>query len=340
MKLDEAIEKFLTYRKGVGYERNTVRQEESVLGKFLAVIGNIQTGNLGPQHGERFNTWLLEQGYAPRSVNIYMGALRRFLGWCSTHRYVSRDVLGTTRPAKVIEPPRRRLPARDFPRLLDACTHPQQRIVVALGLYLFLRASEVRSLRIRDVRLDDAEIDVFQPKTKRWDTMPIFKPLDAELRRWLTWLAEDQQQPLHPDWFLVASRRRPRLESLPGGKRRSVPRETNSVDPLRPTAHPQRAVQRALQGIGWDTEGQREGCHTLRRSGARALFDDEVEAGEVRDGILRDIQSMLHHRSSSQTEHYLGVEADIQRRNTRFKGREMFHRTESDNVVALHAKEG
>ena len=114
-------------------------------------------------------------------MNIYMGALRRFLGWCSTHRYVSRDVLGTTRPAKVIEPQRRQLPARDFPRLLDACTHPQQRIVVALGLYLFLRASEVRSLRIRDVRLDSAEINSVPAQDEAvGDTMPIFKPLDAE----------------------------------------------------------------------------------------------------------------------------------------------------------------
>ena len=40
----------------------------------------------------------------------------------------------------------------------------------------------------------------------------------------------------------------------------------------------------------------------------------------MHDGILRDIQSMLHHRQASQTEHYLGVEADIQRRTPRFQG--------------------
>jgi len=231
---------------------------------------------------------------------------------------------------------------QDFPRLLDACTNPQQRIIVALGLYLFLRASEVRELRIGSVNLDRGEVLVYQPKTSRYDEMPICAELDTELRRWLTWYAQDAgpvHGPLDPEWFLVPARMPMTLENPEGGRGngRPVPRGEGSVNPHKRVGTPHRAVQKALNAIGWRVEGDREGCHTLRRSGARALFDTLVESGEVRDGVLRVVSAMLHHKSTSMTEHYLGLEADVEKRNDMFKNRQMFA-TPTTNVVALVAE--
>ena len=88
-----------------------------------------------------------------------------------------------------------------------------------------------------------------------------------------------------------------------------------------------RIAQRALVGIGFDTHDEhgvtaREGMHTLRRSGARALFNELVLEGY--DGALRTVQSYLHHSSSTMTERYLGLAEDRHRRNKEFVGRNLY----------------
>ena len=75
-----------------------------------------------------------------------------------------------------------------------------------------------------------------------------------------------------------------------------------------------------------------EGSHTLRRSGARALFDRLAESGY--DRSLRIVQSMLHHSSVTITEKYIGVTPDQRSRDEIIKGQEMYPVRE-ENVVSL-----
>ena len=343
MKLSEAIDEYLGYRRTAGYAKNTVRVESQALGLLLAEVGNIQTTKLDSRHGERYMAAMLSAGLKPGTVNLYRGAFRRFSQWCYQRRYLpgGSTPLGTTRNLVVAQPPRRRIPAHDFPRLLDACWHPQQRIIVALGLYLFLRASEVAALDVRSVDLARGEILVYQPKTGRWDEMPICSELDEELRRWMTWYAVDQEASLQPEWPLVPARKRTSMFNDGSGKCGGRP-----LLPLRGQMNPASRVkqvhlkvQQALRGFGWEVSADdREGGHTLRRSGARALFDHLVATGEVRDGVLRLVSAMLHHKSVQMTERYLGLEADVERRNSMFKGAQMFATT-TENVVTLRAAE-
>jgi hypothetical protein len=87
-----------------------------------------------------------------------------------------------------------------------------------------------------------------------------------------------------------------------------------------------------------------EGCHTLRRSGARALFDDLVERGGY-DGVLRHVSAMLHHKSTLMTERYLGLDVDVKKRNDLIRGKKMY-RTQRDmvedspNVTVIGAESG
>jgi hypothetical protein len=59
-----------------------------------------------------------------------------------------------------------------------------------------------------------------------------------------------------------------------------------------------------------------------------------VETGEVRDGVLRIVSSMLDHRSAQTTEGYLGLEADREKVASLLRGRQMFA-TSTENVVSL-----
>lgn len=340
MRLDEAIAEYTAGRTSVGYAKNTLKVERRALDLLLETVGNIHLRNLSGQHGEQYVASLLSKNMTPAVLNLYQGVIRRFSEWAVKRRYMTSASALAGRRFIVANAPRRRIPARDFARLLDACVHPQQRVIVALGLYLFLRSSEISHLDVQHVNLDAGEILVYQPKTKRYDEMPICGELDTELRRWLTWYAEDQAPvngALLPHWPLVPARSRMTMVndgSGKGGGRPDVP-DHGQVNPYSRAAQVHSKVQDALRRFGWEVgPADREGVHTLRRSGARALFDEMVDTGDIRDGVLRIVQAMLHHKSVTMTEHYLGLEADRERRNDQFKGRRMF-RPVAENVVEL-----
>ena len=226
--------------------------------------------------------------------------------------------------------PRTRVEPKDFGAFLDACSTPHERIVVALGLYLFVRASEITAIRVKDVDLDKQEILIRVMKSQLADPMPICQELDAELRRWLTWYSTDIRCPLEGDFFLVPRRRRRPLGndgSGPGGGF-MIERAHNNCVPDQQLQRAHRYVQKPLLAFGVDLRGEdgkstMEGVHTLRRSGARALFDGMVDEGSY-DGILRYVSAMLHHKSTVMTERYLGLDVDVKKRNDLLKGHLMF----------------
>jgi integrase len=343
VRLDEAIEEYIGHRQAIGYARNTTKVERQALDILLVTVGNIQARSLDARHGEMYIAAMTSKGLKPATVNLYRGAFRRFCSWGATRRHIpgNANPLGTTRNLRVSSPPRRRVSSRDFPRLLDAAEHPQSRIVVALGLYLFLRAGEVVALDVENVNLDDSHILVYQPKTGRYDEMPICTELDTELRRWLTWYATDVAQKygsIQPHWPLVPPRHQPKLLNDGSGKNGGMPfiPEFGQLNPMRRAGQLQGKAQDALRGIGWTvTPDDREGIHTLRRSGARALYEQLISVGEAaRDDAIGTVQAMLHHKTRNLTEHYIGLEAEREKRDSRLAGRAMFP-THQTNVVPM-----
>jgi integrase len=218
--------------------------------------------------------------------------------------------------------------------------------------YLTSLAAFVKWLRSR--RYTGARSDIManvRMKTKAVDVMPISYELDIELRRWLTWYAQDIDGPLKDDYWLVPTRRRPAMAndgSGPGGGY-MVRREHGNCRPTVKGKRLHRYVQRAMVNFGMDIrdadgKSMMEGCHTLRRSGARALFDDLVERGGY-DGVLRHVSAMLHHKSTLMTERYLGLDVDVKKRNDLIRGKKMY-RTQRDmvedspNVTVIGAESG
>ena len=331
--LSDAIEDYVRYRR-TAYKKATATASEQSLRQFLAVTGNIQTKALMPRHAERFQTTMLTAGKKPATVNNRMSQLSAFSNWLVSNRYTPARFTGTVRMIPVPPKAKLRVPVQDFERLLDSTDRPDRRITVALGLYMFLRGGEIRTLKVGDVRLDEAKIDVVIHKTNQLDEMPICWELDQELRRWFVAYAEDLGRPLDRNDYLVPAHHR-----FPGWLERP---KTGNYQPHKMVLRPFHHVQQVLDAAGYPVrdEGKLngEGVHTLRRSGARALYDALVEGRlgdpSARDDALRQVMSALHHSSITITEMYIGLERDRQKRDKTLAGIRFLPQT-AENVVEL-----
>lgn len=338
-KLSDAIDLYTAARVGAGMARNTVRNDKQHLTKLLTSTGNIWTHDLNPQHVD--NLFATEATrLSDASLNVMHSSISAFIKWCQGRGFMSRDndPLVGRRYRKVAPKDRLLIPPHQFAPLLDAADshHARDRALIALNLYLMLRQSELADLRIGDVDMEAGRITVRVHKTKQVDDMPIPLELDVELRRWITRYQAAIGGRLLPEWYLLPSRTSHAMVRGWHGRFERA-EDAAGLRPLRPVARPHDVVKRAVTGIGY-TQVTHEGCHTLRRSGARALFDELSQNGY--DGALRMVQTQLHHSSSVMTERYLGLTVDRRRRDTLLTGQPMFPSLHNEGTVVRLVKEG
>lgn len=348
VRVSDAIDEYLASSQARGDRPNTLRAKRTALDRLLRdeKCGNILIRSVTSRHIDHVFETMRRDQLAARSVNGYRQVLGHFFDWCQARRYIPVGVtpMTGTRTQRVMPRKRVTIPPARFGDLLDAAeaSSRRDRTVVALGLYLFLRQSEIVSLTVGDVHLDEGTIDVTIHKTQDRDRMPISRELDGELRAWLTYYAADAGQ-LKPGWPLTPAKASPRWRGIAQGVLERVDGGTCALNPNRPLIQPHLAVQRALVRAGYrirDDDGRRnyEGIHTLRRSGARALYESLTARGH--DYAIREVQAMLHHKSVTMTEHYLSITADLKRRDENIRGKVMFPGIVVSNVVELRRAGG
>ena len=326
VKLGQAITDYITWRAGVKQVAPmTLRGDKGTLSSLTKTLGDIYVHNITEEHMAKWAA--ANRGWAANTWNLALGRIGHFFDWCARARYLSRtaDLLVALSTRKQVQKERIRVPANHFPQLLDAAqvVHPRNRAVLATGLYLFLRSGELRSLNVADAQLSKGLMKTVIHKSGGiFDEMPIVAELDTELRNWLTTYSVSVGTELRPEWPL-----------FPGLKYSIHWQDKVHIAPEFRFGRAEQIAQDALAEIGYAAErGTREGMHTLRRSGARALFDRLCD--DSYDGALRLVQSMLHHASSQTTEIYLGLNVDRHRRDSLLRGNKMFP-TDATNVVEL-----
>ena len=329
LKLVQAQQEWLTHLTASGASVGTFKAYKGTTDALLRVTGDIYALHVTPQHIDRF--FLVHSAWGPSTRNSHLSHIRSFFGFCRARGWMHRDTDPTFgwRKLKVPKPESPRIPVAEWGKLFAATRHPQEGIVLATGLYLFLRASEQKRIQLKHIHLDTQEIEVFRQKTQDWDLMPISAELDGHIRAHLSWMSS-QWEP-HPDHYLCPSR----LANQSRDERAKF-NSPGDTDPTKPINLPYRTVQRILGRAGYPTEKQGE--HTLRRSGARAYFDSLVAQGF--DGALRRVQSMLGHESTESTEVYLGLDGDRYARNKDLKGQLMFPGAVATNVVPIRREIG
>ena len=328
---------------------NTIRRKRTAYNALEAIIGRpIQVRHVTTEHLD-LTYEVLGKTNGPDSLNVHRSTFRTFFAWCrdrdlipATHNPANHDAWEALPPRKFM------LGVDEFDDLLEAAQTPRDRAVLAIGLFLFLRSSEIRTLRIGDVDLEAGTIDVTVWKTKQRDTMPLSEELHEELTEWLEFYAEKVGD-LKPSYYLVPGRHFQMSRYCPSAKG-LVPLD-EGIERLRPTLRlgkPERVISRTLRALGYPAideatgEVNRQGVHILRRSGARALFDALREEGY--SGALQRVRAMLHHASVTMTEKYLDLDIEVDQRNEKFRGKEMFpgrartRKGHAGNVVPLAAR--
>lgn len=334
--LHEAISAFQDWRRSRGIAAGTLKRDRATLISLERSAGpRLKVSSLTTAHIDAF--FLERSALAPQTQNLDLSTLRVFCTFLETrgfHRKAT-NLLVDYRPLKYAPEARRRVPVGEFPALLDSATHPRDRMVIALGLYLFLRASEIRLIRVQDVSLATDEVSVRVPKTRDSDIMPISAELARELRSWLTYYSSKMGQ-LAPDWFLVPTFSNRSFHRDAAG-RIIAPLEPD-LEPARPVSIPERVVQKVLTNHGWPTT-HKEGVHTLRRSGARALYD-ELAATDGHSNALETVSAMLHHKIMATTQVYLGLTESRRKRDRIIAGRPMFPSLSDPSVTPLRQGDG
>lgn len=240
------------------------------------------------------------QGLQAVSFNRYRSVLKVFFDYGVQMRWVDTNPVANIVRARPDAPKSRlMLNAGELLSLLDHCTIPVERIACSIGMNTGLRGNDVRHLTVFDASIASGVIQTEIRKTRKLDVKPITMELHWELTKWLNTYAElmgCSREDMKSDWLLV-----PSFHYFPirGGEPQL------RLRPSQVHQAPWRMVQRPLHKMGYPTRG--EGFHTLRRSSARALFESLRDAGEGRDHALMIVKEFLNHASTSQTEHYLGL---------------------------------
>lgn len=329
--IGNAVDAYLAELAAMGVEPSTLKNRRSLLTRFAEHVGpRLDSRRIDTTHVVSF---VNAQAWSPSTRYERIGQMRTFFKWCRGRRYflLDQDPMFGWRRMTPPDVDHLRLPFDEWATLFDACRTVRERTVLATGLFLFLRASEQKLLQVKHVDLQRDEISVYRQKSKRWDVMPIA----TELRPFITEQLEHTASlfAISPEHFLIPAGTPPSGRT-PDGR---LIAGTSRIDPTKPIGHPHRVVQSVLRRCGYETKGTGE--HTLRRSGARAYFDELTTLGY--DGALRRVQVMLGHKSSKTTEVYLGLDVDRHARNRDLRGQPMFRRDPAAgfaNVIPIRAE--
>lgn len=328
--LSEAIDDYAAFRRSQDLSKHTLGSDRTVFKKFLSVNGNIWVHQINDVHVTR-HFEVAARTRQSSSLTVDHNALHGFFAWARHTKRMALDndpMFGRRQP-KPMQRERLRVHVSKFGAMLDIAgeTDARNRMAVAAGLYTLGRDSELRSLRIRDADLAAGGLHMVIQKSRLEDVVPISEELDYELRRWLTHYAQAIDGPLEPHYYLLPGRSCSPVKGVDG---RIVKMVGTAYHPERRCDSLVRMVHPILEEMGIDDTG--EGGHTLRRSGARALFDSLVDGGY--DHALRVVQAMLHHKSMATTEKYIGLTADKRTRDQIIRGKKMYN-IPTGNVITM-----
>lgn len=316
VRITEAVDEYLEMLRIQGRSPRTIDSRRQLARQLLHSTGNLYLRHLTEKHIDQF--FADNPQWSPATRQKMVAYLSAFFAWAAQRKYMPQgDVLLHMRGLKAPKKQKLRLAAPDMARVLEAAANPRDRIVIALGTYLFLRGSEIQALRWHHIDLDSFEAEIWREKTDEWDTMPICAELAEELERWRRHVTDTLGVP-QPEWFVAPGYHQDIIERDPVTGR--ISKAHGQLDVTKPVSRPFVSVKIALRRCGFETDQQ--GVHTLRRSGARALYDHLAADGH--DRAARQVQAMLGHSNLVTTEKYLGIDLDRKQRNDLIKGRPMF----------------
>ncbi len=340
LPLSAEIEAHFTARAG-RVEAESLRRERTPLIKLVRWwkrVGNdAPASKLTPVDWEDFLAVGLEQESAGGSImassyNQYISSLGHFAG------RMHRRSIWSAAHLELLNECRRKTSSRTFVRMsidqlhdaIDSARDPYDRWAIALGVYSLGRESELLLGRVQDVddKSSAPSVDWKRPKVKDFsDRVPMVAELVYEYRLWCAHYAEMLGRELLPADYLIPTRQR---------ILKKAGEYTWRYDPTAARSSLGTVIKPLLIGAlgdGGEELLQGQACHTMRRSAARVLYDQLVEA-DIQDPI-RIVMAMLGHRNQRTTEIYLGITRDRERRDAALAGSSFMGRPDRARVLRL-----
>lgn len=344
-RIPEAVLEYIDYMRSNGTAEGTIKSRRTAFNKMEEVLKDMYVHSVEAQHMTRVWT-RCGRDREQTTLRVDYQAFKGFFEWCEDMKYRQRfeSPFKHIKRPKIVKRERRRVAEEQFPNLLKAAEEiggPRDRMFIGKGLYILGRKVEMNHIQIGDIDRSEGEIILFRSKVGQGDRMPISDELGKELDayfEWYRWMTDTKT--LDPNWYLVPRFTRPKF--VPGSNRESY-RGDIRPDVMMREDTGTRITKLALGAIGFPLvesetgKASMEGAHTLRRSGARALYNNLVEMGH--DGAIRIVQMMLGHVKMSQTEEYIGLTLDRKMRNDMIKGKVMYRKAQPDYVAPEPASE-
>lgn len=328
--LSESASEYTKHLLAKGHPTTTAKGRHESLRAFIKVVGDIDTARVSPQHVDKF--FGANSHWSAGTRNNRLSHLNLFLDWCRFRRYMPKvsDPTYGWNAIKYSVPEKLRIPRSEWVRLFNACEDHIETMAVATGLYGMLRGSEQQRIQLKHIDLNSVKptMQVHRIKTKSWAVIPVVDELQTYLRQHLTWMAEQGFN--DPNHYLLFSKF-PAVNAQGGG----FIAGSGGWNPDKPFQRPYDVIKAVLKRAGYPT--YREGEHTLRRSGARALFESRRQEGY--DGALGLVQALLGHAHASVTEDYIGVTLNELRMHEELSGKPMYP-VQDANIVPMVRKVG
>jgi len=157
--LDEKIESDIaqSFRNRLyanGKSKNTVKMYGYIAQKYLEFI-KFDKRKITRESIEDFKEYLsLELGYSKTSIYLYVRALQAFLDFLEV-----RD-LGPLNPPKRPQKVPNYLVEAEVSKMLDSCRNNKEKLIVELLAYTGVRVSELCSIRVSDIDLENKSLKI------------------------------------------------------------------------------------------------------------------------------------------------------------------------------------
>jgi integrase len=349
IKVADAIPLFLESLEARGLSEGTIKRHHSALSgqdtiaprSFLAAAMTLKGPNptMGQLDQVVVARFLALTGGEQGNRNNRLDAVRQFFTWAESCKMLrpglrADDVFNGYKARKAERKPKYYIPSADFPRALDiaGARDRKDRAVIAFLLGTLARDGEAAAVQLKHLDLSELSVQLYRTKRKRWTTTGVNPDLADEMQSWgdryaheFGYVGFQAMRAAHPDWYLLP----PRTAKNMGFK----------LDPTRPPTTLPRVVKRVLTGLGVvgtehseHTEHVGEGVHTIRRSGARSLYEFLLlTVGH--DSSLAFVQAMLDHQTPEITVKYIGVDWHKDQLNRWLRGNRMYGGTPDAGAI-------
>ncbi len=272
-KVDSSIpEQFKNRLYANGKSKNTVKMYGYIAQKYLEFI-NYDKTKISRKNIEDFKEYLsIDLGYSKASVYLYIRALQ------SLFDFLEIKDLGPLNPPKRAQKVPNYLVEQEVSKMLGSCRNSKERLIVELLAYTGVRVSELCSIRINDIDLENKSLKIRGGKGDK-DRLVIFsEKIIPDIKKYLL---ERKENKIKSE-FLFPTNKSRRISSV-------------TVE---------RIIRNAAKRAGIN---KKVTPHVLRHTFATTLLRNGAD--------IRIIQILLGHASISTTQIYTHVDDGSLRRS-------------------------